>query len=274
MWARAPTFDESVGPKSGPQAPAKCGYHERAYLLSHDIPVWVPDAVKSMATKGSFPFETAEARRLVTDDRMQTVWKKLRKRRVGGEVIDHLDWFQRLDTWGIPEAGVSLEDRCCAALFAYAAQELSSPREVWTRHDATRFAKKWDEAASLCRWISHDPMFAADREFANAAKVSAIGMEKHAELLKKEGRVVNLGQDDTPYIIGERGSGSRGDDKIRGRVRAIAIATHKLYGLFLYDIVAKLVTVAMQPQFEVTEHSVRNWCSDLVLTLPGNKASR
>ena len=222
-------------------------------MSAKEIPEWVPGAVKSMAM--AIPVGEV-SQRLLTDNRMEKVWGRLRKRKVKAKVIDSLD------TWGIRERHFSIDERACALLFAHVVSELSSPRSMWTRRNAKEWATKWNEAALLCRWISQDPMFQADKEFARAARIVAVGLEKHAGLLKEQGRVVDLGQNDAPYIIGRR-SRARGSDKNRGSVRAIATITQALFGSFLYDTVAKIATVALQPKSDISERSVRNWCSDL-----------
>jgi hypothetical protein len=112
-------------------------------------------------------------------------------------------------------------------------------------------------------------MFGGDKELAKAAAIIAVGFEKIARRLREQGRIVDLGQNDTPYIVGKRGSGRRGDNMNRGRVRAIASMTHKLFGSYLYDVVAKIATVALQSN--ISERSVRNWCTDLSVA-PANNA--
>lgn len=108
-------------------------------------------------------------------------------------------------------------------------------------------------------------MFGGNKGLAKAAAITAAGFEEIAQRLREEGRIVRLGQNDTPYIIGERSSGARGDDMIRGYVRALAAMTRRTFGSFPYAAVAKIATVALQPKSDISEHSVRNWCSDLLV---------
>jgi hypothetical protein len=67
-------------------------------------------------------------------------------------------------------------------------------------------------------------------------------------------------QEDSPYIM-KRSSKNRGNDEVRAKTRALATATHRIFGSFLYHTVAT-VMVALQVN-GITEKDMRNWCADL-----------
>jgi hypothetical protein len=219
-----------------------------AVMDTEDAPVWVPPAVRSMAKV--MPVGADIAHRLLTDGRMKTVWRELKRTPVASEEIPsvlsgpafpprlqvaNLNSFERLKTWDIPDQGISLQEQACAAFFAYAVIELSSQRAIGTQAQFDVLAKKWLDAANLCR---------------------SIGEKTAAERIEDQVRLRPLR---SPYILG-RSSKGRGDDKTRTQVRALAAAAHRIFGSFLYGTVATIATVALQTK--ITKQSVINW-SDL-----------
>ena len=225
-------------------------------LAPTQVPDWVPSAVREMAAV--LPVGHAIAERLLTDARMKKVWRYLRRRDVS-PVLDHLNSYERLSHWEI-DGDFSAQDQGCAALFAFAVIEFSGSRNIWTRTQAAKWAEEFDSASQLCAWIKDDPMF--EPEVRQAASVMAAALPKHGQLLKEQGRPVDLGQNDAPYIL-SRSSGERGDDEVRAKVRVLATATRRIYGSPLYRTVATIATVAL-PDHGIGEESVRNWCADLL----------
>jgi hypothetical protein len=228
------------------------------------IPDWVPDAVKSIAAVAICTPEIRE--RLLTDQRMKTVWRTLRGQKVESQAISQLKSWQQLESSGISDKGVTLQDQACAAFFAFAAMEVSSERAVWTREKANKFAEQWNSARDMCSWIMHDPMFEVD--FHNAATLMVAGFERHASMLEDGGW---LSGQATPAYFLER---SRTDDNARARARAVAAETHKIFGSYLCGTVAKVVSVALQ--VDVREIDVRRWCRqepELLPTLPVTSGS-
>jgi hypothetical protein len=170
---------------------------------------------------------------------MKRVWSYLQRLKVTAATIDALPPSLRMETWEI-------------CLFPVL--ELAHCRAIATRAQADEFARPWLSAAELCWWVMrHESRPKIDPEFARA--LSIVG-----EYLEDQGRL--LEQRDGLYIV-ERSSKKRGDDKIRARVRALATATHVIFGQFLYGTVATVATVALQIDPAVKGRSVRNWCRGL-----------
>ena len=88
-------------------------------------------------------------------------------------------------------------------------------------------------------------------------------LRKHEKSLREKGTLVNLGQQGSPYIIGGRGSGVRGDNEIRGRARSLAMATRRLFGSYLYQSLATVVTVGLDLKKSPTKDNIADWCADL-----------
>jgi hypothetical protein len=122
-------------------------------MRAEDIPDWIPSVIKEMAL--AIPVGETISRRLLTDLGMKGVWKYLQSREVNPTALAALKSWQRLENWDIPIQGplrqdqkdVSLQDRACAAFFAYAVVEFSNHREIWTRQEAQRYAEPWFSAA-------------------------------------------------------------------------------------------------------------------------------
>jgi hypothetical protein len=238
--------------------------------MSGDVPSWVPPAVKALA-QVVLVGDADKRQRLLTDPRMKRVWLTLRSATVVPEALDA--WEQQQRNWTLPKEGLPKEgEPGCAAFYACAVQELTYPRTAWTRAQATEWAKDWDKAATLSRWITWDPMF--DPEHRKAAAIMAECFAKHGTLLKEQGRVVDLGQDDAPYFLGRssRKKGKKGGDQAsrakaqneaRARARALAFRTRAIFGRYLYSPIATVVTVALQIEPRITPKSVTNWCADL-----------
>jgi hypothetical protein len=215
------------------------------------IPDWVPNGVKSIALATEFGGEVRK--RLATDPRMRAVWIELKRACRDSDkknpdstrtALEGFDPLHHLRTWSIPHYGV--HDQICAAFFSYAALELGVRRHCWTRADAKKIAKRWDEAAGLCESIAYGEVSPAfDEDFRKHAAAIIPYLRKHGKLLKEEGRLVNLGQCDAPYIIGSRGSGVRGDNEIRGKARALAIATQQLFSKCLYQTLVTVIAVGL-----------------------------
>jgi len=88
-----------------------------------------------------------------------------------------------------------------------------------------------------------------------------------AQYLEDQGQL----REQNPYIV-ERTSKERGDDEVRVQVRLLAAQTFTLFGSFLYGIIAKVATVALQTTPTINNHNVRNWCSGLDKNLLLKKA--
>lgn len=223
---------------------------EKTPLKAEDIPDWVPPSVKSMAMAiaTGLPVEGTAAHRLLTDPRMESVWRELKKHEITRDALDSLDRLERMSTWDMSDWKVSPQDQAYAAFYARLAIQFAGPRNVVTRAQAS--AKPWHDAARLCWDVMRSARPRVDTELAQALAIVGEYFEEQGQL-----------QERNPYIV-ERSSGLRGeDDEIRVRTRLIGKATHSIFGSTLYGTVAKVASVAMQTS--VSEKNVQNWCSDL-----------
>lgn len=225
-----------------------------------------PDLVKVIAPH--VLGEKAVKDRLLTDQRMVAVWRELRRIKVRPAAISRLKPYQRLRTWEISDAGVSLNEQACAALFAFSAFNFSnSPRTIGTRSQAEALAALDFDAAEVCRRLACEaPPLSPERR----------ALEVAAEFIKNHTRWKLEHLLSSPYTIGDRSSRPDNNDskgqklgpgarvEARGRVRALAAETHAIFGQYLYGTVATVATVALQIDPTISKQDVRNWCSDLV----------
>jgi hypothetical protein len=230
------------------------------------LPHWVPPAVKTIAEVLPYYADSDIARRLLTDERMDPVWKSLKRAKVAQDSIDQLDDWQRLRAYDIPVSDmlVPIEDEACAAFFAGAVVELNLPRDVLMRSQIKERSERWLAAAGVCREIMDtEPRPKADpqllRNFAIVESYLKTGAAK-------------MEQRNNAYVLLESsGTKPRGDelqgrprDELRVKVRALALEMHKIYGQFRYGTVAKVTNIALLLEPEIKEKDVRNWCDHLV----------
>jgi hypothetical protein len=210
---------------------------------------WVPSSVNSMAHV--LPIRGAEAHRLLTDPRMKSVWRTLKRQSVSEDGLAKLQNWQRIESYEIGDA-YSVMDRACAAFFATAVLELSSTRNIQTRKEAIKSSAPWRAAADLCWQVMRfEPRAGLDRDFAPALALVGEFFESEATLRdQKEG-----------FYIVERSSKLRGEDRVRALARVIAAESHTIFGSFLYGTVATVVSVALKKN--VTPKSIENWCKGL-----------
>jgi hypothetical protein len=178
-------------------------------------------------------------RRLRTDSRMKSIWQSMQRAKVNQALLDGLDDWQRLSKYGVemfnwrrrPEDTevcfrFTLRDQACAAFFVSGVVELGFYRPGSTRAAMRDRAKK----------ALHDPRADA-REAMNLAAWA-----------KRRG----------PYVLERE---SKNDDDVRGRARALAVETKKIFGQFRYHTVAVTTNVALDQS--ITGEMVRDWCADL-----------
>jgi hypothetical protein len=220
------------------------------------IPDWAPCAVVKVAP--NLP-EPNHNRRLLCDDRMEAVWRELRKRAppdLASKLQEHERRLMKL--LGLLSKDVSVADQACAAFVISVARTIWNPggRLVWTKAEAKKKALQLEEAAAWCRWFATDPMFAED-QVAAAKMVDVI--QKHAISMRERGHPANFDQQIKPFVL-ERSSGLRGDDKIRGYTRAIAADARRLFGEVMYGTLATIMSVALQQ--DIDERRVQDWCTE------------
>jgi hypothetical protein len=237
-------------------------------INAEEIPNWVPATVNKLAVRlsdgqcwclGASPSkkivrsgEEELVRRLVIDPKMKSVWQYLLRRAqpVCPEIVDEeASWT--LETWGVCDMGVSVQERACALFFWFVVMEVCAPRTPATRQDIENFVAPWRSAAERCRLAIGYSGRSADDEFAKTLTISAEYFEARVRFAEQDAKVYTL----------KRHSGKPEDDFVRGVVRALARETYALYGLFQYEILTSVATVALQTN--VTYRDVRNWCSDL-----------
>jgi hypothetical protein len=206
------------------------------------IPDWVPCAVANVAPH--MPRTVAD--RLLHDDRMKVVWKRLRAR-PSHDVARRLEDLEQnvMKFSGLLDEDVlvPLSDQACAAFFISVAWRTGSPspRHVWTRVKAENQAVRWEAAGALCQSVASDPMFAKHQA---AATEMADFFQKNATSLKERGYLADLDQQVKPYVLG-RSSRRRGnDDDVRAHTRAIAADARRIFGSWLYGTVATVATAA------------------------------
>ncbi len=219
-------------------------------MNAEEIPNWVPAAVKKLAVQ--FRFSEELVRRLVTDPKMKSVWHYLlhRAQPVGSEFAG---FGAALEFWGLSEIGVSVQEQACALFFQNVVIEMCAPMAATTRQDIENLVAPWRSAAEQCRSaIGCLSSNSANSELVKALSLSAKHFEARADVAEEDAN--------SPYTL-KRRSGKPEDNTVRGRVRALALISRGLYGSFQYRILASMATVALQTN--VTEKSVRNWCSDL-----------
>jgi hypothetical protein len=238
-----------------------------------DILESLPASVKAIAPMAVGGKEMKQ--RLLTDPTMKVVWDYLMNAKVEQKGIDTLHPHERLKFYGIEES-VSLSEQACAGLFIHAAMQFSNPHTpiAWTMAQAGKMAEPFFSAAKLCQWIMSDPMFAGDREFVAAASIMMPNLERYGRRLKEQGRLVEFGQHDSPFIL-KRGSWQKSkseeaimrDQKIRGQVRELAYFVRRLFGSSSYwdRPVAIIVTVALDLKPPVPTKTVADWCRNLPL---------
>lgn len=204
---------------------------------------WTPLAVLHMAEV--LPFDGGPVKqRLLTDDRMRTVWQALKHTSVTRERIDGLRGWQRLSTY---EATSDMRpaDLACAAFFAAAVVELGSKRPIVTRVQLEKQTARWRDAANLCtEIIDAEPI--EEPALKTAFNLVAYYMKTTADEIERR---------DRPPILEKHTN----NDRLRAKVRGLARETKAIYGVFRYERVAETVNVGLALQDEIDAQHVRNW---------------
>jgi len=146
---------------------------------------------------------------------------------------------------------VSVEERACALFFFCVAMELGAQRTAATQQDIENLVAPWRSAAEQCR-LAISRLGPSRGQLAKGLALSAEYFEDSVQFAWQDAN--------GPYML-KRRSRKPEDDIVRGLVRALTWETHALYGSFQYGVLAKVAAVVLQTN--VTEKSVRNWCSDL-----------
>lgn len=239
-----------------------------------DLPEWIPAAVKEVAvllpfrSKAVGEGETSApvvhlapvVHRLLVDPRMEKVWAHLRRKDTIPK-LDQLQRLERLETWTIPGTH-SIQQQGCAALFIATVLEFSTPQVIGTRADAQASADRYLHAAEVLREFlseSPDPFWSRDAaRLRDAANVLIPTLEALAEAWRQSGNVRILARSSAPHDDNNEVPAA---DQVRAHARALALATHRIFGEYMYRTVATVMSVAADTT--VTERAVRNWCIGL-----------
>jgi hypothetical protein len=214
---------------------------------------WVPSAVRR-AARGLTPLKPNIKDRLLTDPRMKSVWRYLRRVRVKQGALNSLEPWRRLP----PEERGSPSDEALAAFFVAAVTELTHGSRLRTRANIEEETDPW---ISPKRWRDALEVIQAIRQRESRAKAELQKALSLLELYLEDGAQQRERHD--PYVL-ERSSGRRNDDLLRSAVRRLAIETQKIFGVCAYGTIARVVRVALQlSEKDINERKVENWCKGL-----------
>ena len=217
-----------------------------------NIPSWVPPPVADAAKALRMHFvdrrdALAALDRIVSDDRMDMVWKELLKRKKGAST----EFFYSAHVPSINSGdAIAHQHAAMAALFYHAVSVAVSAPRVVTRADLEGLRRKLldesemlEQAAELLRV----------RGPGRAATESAAGAADGARARKAESD--QLGQAETRLIVKR----DTGDAQARCFALLFAERFQTLLGTRMYGLTATVASVALGR--EITERAVREWCS-------------
>ena len=219
-----------------------------------------PDAVKDVALRLP-PSEVVK--RLLTDDRMQSVWRFLLRQNADQESVNRHILFNDVGlppTWDADKA-FSPQERAAAAFFASIVDDLTRKPDLIKRADAKARAKPFLDAAKLCReMIEHAGGY--ERGFDEMGEPLDFNLKKAlgvvANILEHEGKRASAIND--PLSI-KRSAKDRADDELRVKTRKVAATMMSIYGSRNYEITARVVSIALD--VEVSKKDIENWCADI-----------
>ena len=214
------------------------------------VPSWVPRSVQAIGAV--VPCVEEIRLRLLTDVRMEAVWRELAQNPVNANRLETVYEWRRLKAWGLDYCGESNSNAASAAIFAFAAVNLSNDQAVWTSRLKKGSCDDFKKASALCEAFSSDHMMTSPEE--RAALQASSTFFRNMESL-----VANL---KGPCVLGKDAK-ERGDVQIRVHARDLAQEVQRMFGTFLCGTVATLVNVGLHPRKEITLKNVTYWCSDL-----------
>jgi hypothetical protein len=217
-------------------------------------PDWAPPLVVSVAGKmRGFSPEIVD--RLLTDPKMETVWRQIGQRKVKPLPAD-LAPNLRVNHWFGHDVEASPKDEAAAAFFACVVIETRLENKL-ARKDISAFATRLADAAETARTVRLNPfLHPVDTDVDALAKTEAI----LARLADDFRRTSPKGH---PLIL-ERGGENETE---RAIVRSIASTTKTIFGQHLYGTVAAAVSVALKLEPDnITPADVRDWCEGLLPT--------
>jgi hypothetical protein len=167
---------------------------------------------------------------------MEKIWRELRRWKVDPDIVEKLAPELRLRTYGIPDETVSPQAQAIAALFAFTVIEFSQDRPHGTGAVAQRMAKKYFDAAALCRSVANEAPPPSPEE-KHALELAAACIDRWARWTLEKA-------ENGPYFAGKKhvklGTG------LRSRFRTLTAATHAIYGKRMPHTVAVITYVALE----------------------------
>lgn len=221
-------------------------------LTAAPIPAWVPRLVADIALR--LP-DSPIVRRLLTDARMEAVWRKLAKQ-PPNNVPSHdtrLLYVERDGaTLGLTRAdlaGHSPSERGAASFFVSILTAFMESPTLRTRVDYDAQAKRFIDAVDLCR---------EEREHSAGALRDALDIVgRHFAYSARNMETVS-----GPDVV-ERAGGDRSDDDLRLRIRRLAAVSLLIYGKRNFTTLATVLSVATAR--DVTKKMIENATRDLRL---------
>jgi hypothetical protein len=235
-------------------------------LTPESIPDWVPAAVKSAAL--ALPYHPV-VERLVTDDRMKTVWRYLLRQDADMDHVWTIHLFGSLPvTWWNAQQSFAPQETACAAFLTIVVDKLVRKQAVITRAKADAEATPYFDAARLCRDAS-DRAQRSRMEF-EPAQALGIDLSKALDIaaayLHCYGRGIE--QANLPFVI-TRSVKARGDDELRVKTRLVAMQMFAFFGSLNLGLAAKVVSVALG--VAVSKKDAENWCADIPACFEGSQ---
>jgi hypothetical protein len=225
----------------------------RSKQPAHDLPDWIPKPVADVASR--LPPSDIVAR-LLTDARMESVWRFLAKQDAISDAVLTMTLFDER----MPPHEQSMRDRASAAVFLAIIDALASETKARKRIDVDAQAQRYFDAAKLCRETILDAEVLTNGFFEVGEALNfdlAKALDVIAGIFESRGDRIRV---DNIDVIA-RSSKSRGDDALRIAARKIATTFFRFYGNHNYGLTAIVTSVATGDV--VTKKSVANWCGDL-----------
>ena len=230
--------------------------------MKYTVPSWVPTAVKRIA-----PLITCDdgvKKRLLTDPYMEEVWSTLKRANVDEEALRGARGHRTLGDYDLPDYDISLGEQACAAIFAFAALDLTIGSRMRDEDEDLRKSfvvrnvdKTVDALRSAADWCSRVDQIngrpRVDSVLANHLAEAKAFLLKVAEDYSSQSK--------NPLFL--KNSKGRDADHLRVSCRFMAAEMKRFYGSPHCGTTATLVRVTLDLDAELDAESVRNWCADL-----------
>jgi hypothetical protein len=237
----------------------------------------LPEAVSKVAN-GDFLGHFPVGERLLTNQRMERVWKKLRTEGIKlaqsnpeafEKELNELPYSYRRESRDdsppsdrfdpTPRRVTYLADSACASFFLATAIIFTFRNRTGTERDLKQEVQRWRTGAQLCREARSSPHRATvDPTLAAALALVTDYFEGHIASIETTAA-------GSPYFIGRNarerapggGKNAIGNENVRGQVCDLARITQKIFGSFLHTPVATAASVATG--LPINSTTVENW---------------